>query len=146
MAIVSLGLTTSATASGANLWDLVPTAAVNARLLELHVFLNTAVATKVGLFRTTALGTRTSPTTYLNEDPNDQTPLSTSAIAWSVASTVSAVALRRVSLPATIGAGIIWTWGPRGLVIPKSTTTGLMLQNTAGAIIGLLDITAVVDE
>lgn len=145
MALVSLALTTSATASGADLWDLVPTAAVNGRLMELHIFLNTAVATKVGLFRTTAVGTRTTPTTYLNEDPNDQTPLHTSALAWSVAATKAAQALRRATFPATIGAGIIWTWS-RGLIIPKGTTAGLMLANTAGAIIGLLDITAVVDE
>lgn len=146
MALMSLALTTSATASGADLWDLVPTAAVTTRLMELHIFLNTAVATKVGLFRTTAVGTRTSPAAYLNEDPGDQAPLSTSALAWSVAATKAATALRRASFPATIGAGIIWTWGQRGLLIPKGTTAGLMLANTAGAIIGLLDVTAVVDE
>jgi hypothetical protein len=146
MSITSLALTTSATASAADLWDLVATAAVNVRLMELHIFLNTAVATKVGLFRTSAEGTRTSPTTFNNEDPNDQTPLSTSALAWSVAATKAATALRRLTLPATIGAGIISTWGPRGLVIPKGTTAGLILSNTAGAVIGLLDITAVVDE
>lgn len=144
MAIESLGLTTTATASAANLLDIAAGANNAIRLMELHIFLNTAVATKVGLFRTTALGTRTTPTSFIGEDPNDETtPITTSALAWSVAATLAATALRRLSLPATIGAGIIWTWGPRGLLIPKGGS--IMLANTAGAVIGLLDVNAIVD-
>lgn len=143
MGLTSLALTTTATASGANLWDIAGTAAQNGRLMELHVFLNTAVATKIGLFRATALGTRTTPTTFENEDPSDEASVITSALAWSVALTKNANAMRRATFPATIGAGIIWTWA-RGLMIPKNQ--GLVLANTAGAVIGLLDITAVVDE
>lgn len=144
MAITSLALTTSATASGANLWDLAAPAAQPLRVLELHIFMNTAVATKVGLFRTSAIGTRTSPTTYNNEDPGDQTPVATSALTFSVQPTLASTAVRRATLPANVGAGFIWTWGPRGLVIAKSGS--IVLANTAGATIGLMEVTAVVDE
>lgn len=144
MAIESLGITTTATASAADVLDIAAGTNNAVRLMELHIYLNTAVATKLALFRTTALGTRTSPTTLGAEDPNDETtPISTIALAWSVAATKASIALRRISLPATIGAGIIWTWGPRGLLIPKAGS--LILSNTAGAVIGLCDVNAIVD-
>jgi hypothetical protein len=51
-----------------------------------------------------------------------------SAVAWSVAPTISTnVHLRRAIIPAAIGNGFIWTFGPRELVIPLSG--GLLLWN-----------------
>jgi hypothetical protein len=49
-------------------------------------------------------------------------------VAWSVAPTVPAQFFRRVSLPATAGAGVIWTF-PRGLILAAAGT--MLLWNLA---------------
>jgi hypothetical protein len=59
------------------------------------------------------------------EHPGDPAGLTGCAVAWSVAPTVPAQFFRRISLPATIGSGVLWTF-PRGLAISAAAATMLI--------------------
>lgn len=72
-------------------------------------------APTVGLIRVNALGvTPTSPKAGQAEDPAQPATSVTSAVAWATPPTLpgTPIYLRRVGLPATIGAGWVWTWNP----------------------------------
>jgi hypothetical protein len=96
------------------------TATIRTRVLEIGVF-NEAATAQVLLFgRAAAIGvTPTSPITLLGADPADGAFAQT-AIAWATAPTLPTNPLKRVSMAAAIGAGMVWTWQPSGLVIPLS--------------------------
>jgi hypothetical protein len=103
-----------------------------ARLFEIGFTIVAATASVVGLGRPAAIGvTPTSPVDFDPEDPNDvlATGVVQSALAWGTGPTIPAKFIRRISFPATIGSGVIWTF-PKGLVIPVSS--GLVLWNLAG--------------
>lgn len=141
---VSLGVRTSDGTSGAAAWEIITGATPGrARVLELGFFLAAATATTIGLGRPQAIGiTPTSPVDFLAEDPNDvlASGVVQSAVAWGTGPTIPTAFLRRIALPATIGAGVIWTF-PEGLVIPVSSS--LILWNLASN--SVLDAYAVID-
>lgn len=127
---LTLGVRTSSGTQAAAAWE-IRTGATPGRvkLLELGFFLAAATASTYGLGRPAAIGdTPTTPVDLLQEDPNNvlATAIVQSALAWGTGPTVPAAFLRRISLPATIGTGVIWTW-PNGLVIPVSSS--LVLWN-----------------
>lgn len=115
------------------------------RLFEAHLFLAAATASTYGLGRPAAVGvTPTSPVTVLSEDIANGAVLTgtvTTALAWGTKPTVPANFFRRISLPATIGSGVIWTF-PRGLAIP--VTGEIVWWNLATN--GVVDAVAVVEE
>lgn len=82
-------------------------------------------APTIGLIRPNAIGvTPTSPKTVQALDPGDPAGTGTTATAWGTAPTLPAtpVYLRRVALPATVGAGWVWTFAPGELVVPVSSS------------------------
>jgi hypothetical protein len=110
--------------------------------MEIGLFLAAATASTFGLGRPQAIGvTPTSPVTVLQEDPGDPAGTVQTALAWGTAPTVPLQFFRRISLPATIGTGVIWTF-PRGLVIPISSS--LVVWNITAT--GVADIYVVIDE
>ena len=115
------------------------------RLLELGITINAATASVFGLGRPAAIGiTPTSPATVLAEDGgNTATGNTTTALAWGTAPTAPTNFFRRVSLPATIGAGFIWTF-PRGIVVLKALTS--VLWNPSAGSNSVADVWCVVDE
>lgn len=129
MAVVHLGFTTPAAAAGAAYADLVATSTDRLRVREIGLFVNAATATSVGLIRSASLGTRTSPSTGQQGDPAEPAATGTIAVAWSVAPTISGspLYLKKIVVPAAIGNGFIWTFGPNDLVVPVSA--GLLLWN-----------------
>lgn len=141
---VSLGVRTSDGTSGAAAWEIITGATPGrARVIELGFFLAAATATTIGLGRPQAIGiTPTSPVDFLAEDPNDvlASGVVQSAVAWGTGPTIPTAFLRRIALPATVGAGVIWTF-PEGLVIPVSSS--LILWNLASN--SVLDAYAVID-
>ncbi len=139
--IYSIGRRTTDTTLNNATFDLGCAAGARGLLMELGFALATGVASVFGLNRPTATGTRTSPVALLAEDPAAPTSEVDSALAWSVQPSFASEYLRRIGLPATVGAGVIWTF-PRGIVIAQSAT--LALRNLAAG--GLLDVYAVVDE
>ena len=96
--------------------------------MEVGVNLGAATASTYGLGRSGNTPTQTSPVLVQAENPADPAGLSGAAVAWSVAPTVPAQFLRRISLPGTIGAGVIWTF-PRGMVLAASGT--MLIWNLA---------------
>lgn len=85
--------------------------------------------------------TPTSPQALLAEDPADGASLTTIAAAWGTGPTIPTNFFRRISLPATIGTGVIWTF-PKGLVIPLNGS--IVVWNLSAT--GVADAYVVVDE
>src|SRR5207247_1118984 len=112
-------------------------------VLELHTFLAAATASTYAIGRPAAIGvTPTAPVTVIAEDPAHPAGTVTTAVAWGTGPTVPANFFRAISLPATVGAGVIWTF-PRGMLIPVSC--GLVCWNLATNS-AAVDNVAVVDE
>jgi hypothetical protein len=128
MAIYSLSLNTTVTTTGAAAMDIRASAANSPRIMEVGLNLGAATASTYGFGRSGNTPTQTSPVLVQAENPNDPAGLTGCAVAWSVAPTVPTQFLRRMSLPATIGAGVIWTF-PRGLILAAAGT--LLLWNLA---------------
>jgi hypothetical protein len=128
MAIYSLSLNTTVTTTGAAAMDLRASAANSPRVMEIGLNLGAGTASTYGVGRSGNTPTQTSPVLVQAENPSDPAGLSGSAVAWSVAPTIPTQFLRRISLPATAGAGVIWTF-PRGLVIAAAAT--LLVWNLA---------------
>src|SRR5208337_2737131 len=131
MALAGLGNRTTATANAAAALEVIAGANDSYRLMELGFTLVTATASAFGFGRPAAIGiTPTSPITVLTEDGNNaSTFVTTTALAWGTGPTVPANFDRRISLQASIGAGIVWTW-PRGFTVTKALTS--VLWNPSG--------------
>jgi len=129
---VTLGVRTSSGVNAEPSWEIRTGATPGrARLLEIGIFLAAATASTIGLGRPQAIGlTPTSPVNFLPEDPNDVIAdgVIQSALAWATGPTIPTAFLRRISLPATVGTGVIWTF-PTGIVIPVSSS--IILWNLA---------------
>lgn len=121
MSIYSLSLNTTVTTTGAAAMDLKAAATSAPNIMEIGLNLGAATASTYGLGRAGNTPTQTSPVLVQAEDPSKPAGLSGCAVAWSVAPTVPAQFLRRISLPATIGAGVIWTF-PRGLSVAAAAS------------------------
>lgn len=80
-------------------------------LRELGVTLIAATSTRLGLRRATVVSV-TPGTTIAGQNKNPGSPASGSLTvsSWGTVPTVSANDMRRITLPAAIGAGFIWTW------------------------------------
>jgi len=113
--------------------------------MEVGLTQNAATAGVYGLGRPAAIGiTPTSPQTWLDEqDGNDGTCNTKSALAWGTGPTVPANFFRRISCAATIGVGVVWTF-PRGLGLPTSGILSLIIWIIATA--PVCDVWGVADE
>lgn len=142
MAIYSLATNTTVTTITAACFDVKAAATNRPAIMELSVNLGAATASVYGFGRAGNTPTQTSPVLVQAEDPGDPAGVTGCAVAWSVAPTVPTQFARRVSLPATIGAGIIWTF-PRGFVLAVGTSAVLwnITANSAST-----NIHVVVDE
>lgn len=129
MAIYSQAVNTTITTITAPAFDLKASAANSPKVMEFGINLGAATASRYGFGRPGNDGSvaQTAGLAVLAENPADPTGQTTTAVAWTTAPTVPTTFLRWVWLPATIGAGIIWTF-PRGLTCPVSK--GLVMWNT----------------
>ena len=116
MAIGSLALNTTVTTTGAPAWDAKAAATNEPAVMEVGINLGAATASTYGLGRSANTPTQSSTTLVQSEDPDRPAFVTTCAVTWSVAPTIPNPFLRRVDLPATLGAGIIYTF-PRGLIL-----------------------------
>jgi hypothetical protein len=80
----------------------------------------------IGIIRPNAIGvTPTSPKAGQPEDTAAPASTMTSAVAWGTAPTLpgTPIYMRRVTLPATLGAGWVFSWNPgEELVVPISSS------------------------
>lgn len=134
--------TTSGTAATPS-WEVRSASTNKPRVMEVAISQNAATAGVYGLGRPAAIGlTPTSPQNFVAEgDAGAPTSLSTAAVAWGTAPTVPTNFNRRMSCPASIGAGVIWTF-PRGLDIAATNSIIIWIIATAP----VCDVWAVVDE
>lgn len=141
MAVCSVANRTTATSAAAASLEVRTNASLRARLLEVGLTQNAATAGVYGLGRPAAIGiTPTTPVTLLGDDSND-TATVTTALAWGTGPTVPTAFFRRVTCPATVGAGVLWIF-PRGIIIPVSSSVVVWIIATAP----VCDIWVVEDE
>jgi|SRR5579872_3934210 len=118
----SLGIQSVAAASGAAFFTMHTGANIRARIQEIGLFVNAATASSVGLIRPSNSPVATTSVLGLAEDPADPASTLNLDTAWSTAPTIGTSFLRRITIPATIGNGVIWSWPPgQELVIPVSS-------------------------
>src|SRR6266576_2197128 len=126
MAIASASVRTSnVTINNASV-EIIASATLAYKLMEFGTSNNTATSSILGFGVPAAIGvTLTTPAALVFEDGgNTSTPGPTTALAWGTSPTNPTVYSRRVTLPATIGAGIVWTF-PRGFAVLKAKTLTL---------------------
>lgn len=97
---------------------------------EVGVTNTTAVAVAVALGICTAAGTQGSGLTEVNESDPTHTILGTGFQTHTADATLTAT--RHMSLGAAIGAGLIWTFGDNGLIIPEGTANGVCITCPVG--------------
>lgn len=116
MAIYSSSSLTTVTTVTAPSWDVKAAATNEPAIMEIGTVNGAATACTYGYGRSANTPTQTAPVLLQAEDEGRPVALTGTAVAWSVAPTVPTVFFRRSYIPATIGAGIIWTF-PRGLIL-----------------------------
>jgi hypothetical protein len=148
MSIYSLANLTTNVTNGSAAQEILSSANVGYRLLELGITLSGATASTYGFGRPSAAATTpTSPVTVLAEDAGNTTAgNTTTALAWAVGPAAPTAYNRRVSFSNTLGSGIMWTF-PRGFSCNKGGSGQLSscgLWNLAAN--GVLSTWIVVDE
>lgn len=115
-------------------------------LVEVGVTNTTTAAFELSLARLTTAGTQgaAAGTITYEEGSANLTAKWASVQAHTVAPTLGPE-VRRTSIGASIGSGIIWTFGGRGLLIPSGTANGIGLIAVNGAA-QLADVWWVVDQ
>jgi hypothetical protein len=102
-------------------------------LVEVGVTNTTAVAFEVSLKRVTTTGTQgaAQTVTYEENDVNF-TAKGDPRDTHTVLPTLVGGEIRRASIGASIGSGIIWTFGGRGLFLPSGVANGFALMPMTG--------------
>jgi hypothetical protein len=118
MAMYRLGINTTVTTTAAAAAELRAASGNITRVREIGLTLGAATASTYGIGRPGAVGvTPTSPITVLQQNPSDEAGTTTTAVAWGTGPTVPTNFLMRITLPATIGAGVIWTFTSDELIV-----------------------------
>ena len=143
MEMYTLGVRTTGAGNASPAWE-IRSGSSRLYVRELGVFMAAATASTFGIGRPAAIGvTPTSPVTLVAEDTAAPAGSGQSALAWGTAPTAPTAFIRRFTLPATVGAGVIYSWwnGP-GLIIP--TSSSLVLWNLA--VNGVVDAYVIVGD
>jgi hypothetical protein len=102
-------------------------------VVEIGAFNTTATACAIAVRRMTSAGTQGTGLSELPWDP-DTTAATATAVDThtSTGPTITAGYYSTASLGAAIGSGVIWTYGNKGLRIPKGTGNGLGILVATG--------------
>jgi hypothetical protein len=115
---------------------LVTTSGERAEVKEIGIFATTAVAGEVGLGRPAAAGVGAA--TGTTGQATDSADVAGSAILASTFGTTQPTAptnfMRRIQLPAVIGAGVVWAWDRGELIVPISAN--LTIWQISAAAVG----------
>jgi hypothetical protein len=142
MSIYSVGVRTVNITAGTMACRIISSSTDRAKIMEIGVTLVSATAVTLGLGTpATAGATITTSALVLAEDINDTAGTCIVATAQTTTPSAPTNYFRRTGLPATIGAGIVWTF-PQGLKI--ATSGSIVLWNITLA--PLMDVWVVVDE
>lgn len=80
------------------------------RIVEIGLSLNAATSSSVGLGRPGNTPAASTSALCQKRDPGDAASICNVDTAWSTAPTVPSAFMRRIVLPATAGAGWVWTF------------------------------------
>lgn len=105
-------------------WSLYSVASRTGKVREVGIFNTTTTAVAEALVRFTATGTQGNAMTEVEYDETANAPQMTAFEGHTADATVGDI-IRRITLGAAIGAGLIWTFGDTGLVIAAGTTNGI---------------------
>lgn len=101
------------------------------RLKQVGFFLNAATSSTIGLYRASNTPVPTTSALGAPYDTGDSAGTGAVDTVWSTAPTVSGTPFRRILLPATVAAGVIWQFDD--LVIGPNGTGALVVWNFNGA-------------
>jgi hypothetical protein len=142
MPYYSLALRTTASQTTRACLELRADPLIDTILREIGVTLVAATASVFGLGRPQANGiTPGAPVALIPHEPGGGLSKAVAALSWGTGPTVPGQFIRRVSLPATIGATIVWRF-EKGLVIPKAQS--LVVWNITA--VSLADVWVMIDE
>lgn len=129
--------TTNAGSTTLPLIALHAAASVGGTVREIGLFNTTNTAADFKLVRLTTAGTPGSTITVDKQDPNAAAASMVLANSYSSTGPTVADLGYRASLGAAIGAGVIWTFGDRGLYVPTGTGNGvgIIVENGTGQIV-----------
>lgn len=96
-----------------------------AKVVEIGAFNTTATACAIAVRRFTTTGTRGTALNNIPHNPADVAATASGYQTHTVGPTITSGNLAVASLGAAVGAGVIWTFGGEGLVIPAGTANGL---------------------
>jgi hypothetical protein len=150
MPFYEIGAASVAAATVASYHSMHAATADAARLREYGAFCNAATASPFLLGRPANTPVATTSTLFNATNPDVDTAAVTNFdTAWSTAPTTPTVIYRRVALPATIAAGIVFVWG-EGDEIVMSKTAGsnqwLVTWNYSGSTGSVLNCYAKIRE
>lgn len=118
-------------------------------LRELGITLQAATSTRLGLARASVVSvTPTGNFAGQNKQPGAPASGSTLVTGWTTIPTAGGTPLRRVTLPAAIGAGIVWTWPADDPLIVGlgSAIAELCINNLAAVAPSLFDFWAIWED
>jgi hypothetical protein len=130
------------------MWQLRAGAGQRIWLYELGIAVSVAPTTnpQFRLNRPTAIGTSSATVTPQTEDPGNAAATGLLDTAWTTPPTAGAVDLRSFPVPASVGAGIVWTWYDTPFIIPGGTGLQIINANATGATPGSFSIYAYFSE
>jgi hypothetical protein len=110
------------TAAAGAIVSLLAGASSRPDIREIGIFMSSAPTTgpTIGIGRPANAGTASTNTLGQATDINDPASTCNLSSAYSAAPTAPAVFMRRITLPNTIGAGVIWTFDRQDLNIAPS--------------------------
>jgi hypothetical protein len=114
-------------------------------LRELGITLQQATSTRLGLVRATVVSaTPTGNFAGQNKQPGAPASGSTLVTGWTTIPTAGGTPLRRVTLPAAIGAGVVWTWpADDPLIVGLGSAIGeICINNLVAVVPSLFDVWA----
>lgn len=142
----SAGVRGTAGTDARPMMSLYSAASVNGTLREVGVFNTTTTAVSVRLVRLTAQGTPGAGLSEICHNDRGPTASCTAFTTHSADATVGSDLGYRAILGAAAGAGIIWTFGDSGIVLPAGTANGVGVIVISGGTGQACDLYFVWDE
>lgn len=113
-----------------------------ARIIEVGVFTVAATATPIGLGHPANTPVASTAVVGQPHFPNDATAVGALGTVWSTAPTAPTAFLKRATLAAAIGAGVVWRFGPGEEIVLENSAGSLqwlVVWNTTAVAASIID-------
>ena len=102
-------------------------------VIEVGAFNTTTTEVSIALRRWTAVGTAGAGLTEIPWEPDTTAATATAFDTHTVTGTITGGFYTAATLGAAAGSGIVWTFGNKGIRIPKGTGNGLAIMPGTGS-------------